>query len=324
MTPPVSTTRRHGFTLAELLVVIGIIGILIGLLLPAVQKVREAANRISCANKLKQIGLACHNYHDANDIFPPGAVGPLTPSFPQYLARKHHGLGAYLLPYVEQEALSRQYQWGASWFDPPNQLVVNTPLRIWQCPSAPANRVHNGSLVTVTPPPGQLFDGTAACGDYAGMSSVDAGLVSAGVIDPPGGPRDEQGNYEGAFPVNHSRCLADFMDGTTQTILIAECAGRPTLWQGRREVPDVWLSGGPWASRNLLWGRGATPDGSAFYGTCAVNCTNNREVYGFHPGGANVVFADGHVRFLKAAIDIRVFARLVTRAGGEVVSDGDY
>ena len=79
------------------------------------------------------------------------------------------------------------------------------------------------------------------------------------------------------------------------------------------------LSGGPWASRNLLWCRGATTDGTAFYGSCAVNCTNDREVFSFHPGGANVAFADGSVRFLKSDIDIRDFAKLVTRDGGEIV-----
>ena len=321
MSPLLTTTRRRGFTLIELLVVIAIIAILIGLLLPAVQKVREAANRIQCANNLKQFGLGLHQYHDDHGSFPPGAVGPLTPAFPQYAGLKHHGLGAYLLAYLEQAALAGQYRWDVSWFEPANQPAVNRRLKVWQCPSAPAGRVTDGSRPTVTPPPSESFAGTAACGDYAGMGAVDAGLEPRGLIDPPGGPRDERGHFEGVFQVNHTRCLADIPDGTSNTILMAECAGRPQLWQGGRRVPDKWLSGGPWASRNLLWGRGATPDGAAFFGTCAVNCTNDREVYGFHPGGATIGLADGSVRFLRAGLDIRVFARLATRAGGEVVSD---
>src|SRR5262249_28781982 len=99
---------------------------------------------------------------------------------------------------------------------------------------------------------------------------------------------------------------------------------RPQLWQGRREVANLQVSGGPWASRNLFFGRGATANGTAFYGPCAVNCTNDREVYSFHPGGANVVLADGPVPFLREDIGIRVLAKLVTRAGGEVVSAGDF
>jgi prepilin-type N-terminal cleavage/methylation domain-containing protein/prepilin-type processing-associated H-X9-DG protein len=317
-----TTARRRAFTLIELLVVIAIIAVLIGLLLPAVQKVREAANRMSCANNLKQIGLALHHYHGDHGTFPPGAVGPFA-ALPQFAGLKHHGLGTYLLPYLEQQALASRYRWDVSWFDPPNQPVVNTPLRIWQCPSARANRIMDGSLPTVTPPPIELFNGTAACGDYAGMGVIDAGLADRGLIDPPGGPRDERGHFEGAFPVNHTRRVADFLDGTSHTILMAECAGRPQLWRGRRQVPNLWLGGGAWASRNLLFGRGATPDGTAFFGPCAVNCTNDREVYSFHPGGANVGFADGAVRFLRADLGIRVFARLVTRAGGEVVSADD-
>ena len=324
MTPFWTPARRRGFTLIELLVAIAIIAILIGLLLPAVQKVREAANRLKCANNLKQVGLAAHNYHGDRGNFPPGAEGPLTPAFPQYAQLKHHGLGAHLLPYLEQDVLFRRYDWTASWFDPPNQPVVNAQLKVWQCPSAEANRVHDGSLPTVTPPPGSPFVGTAACGDYAGMSFVDAGLEPTGLIDPGSGPRDEQGRLDGAFTVNHTRGFADFLDGTAQTILVAECAGRQQLWRAGRKVPNVWLTGGPWASRNLLWARGASADGTAFYGKCAVNSTNDREVYSFHPSGAGAAFADGSVRFLKAAVDIRVFARLVTRAGGEVVSDGDY
>jgi prepilin-type N-terminal cleavage/methylation domain-containing protein/prepilin-type processing-associated H-X9-DG protein len=321
MTRSLHPKTRPGFTLIELLVVIAILAVLIGLLLPAVQKVREAANRMACANNLKNLGLALHHYHGDHDKFPPGAVGPRGPAFPQYAGLKHHTLGTYLLPYLEQQGLSSQYRWDVSWFDPPNQPVVNTQLKIWQCPSAEANRIQDGKLVTVTPPLGVLFSGSAACGDYAGMGFVHADLARTGLIDPPCGPRDPEGHQEGVFPINGTRRLTDILDGTSHTIMMAECAGRPQLWRGRRQVPNLWLTGGPWASRNLLWCRGATPDGTAFYGPCAINCTNDREVYSFHPGGANVGFADGSVRFLKADIGIRVFAQLVTRAGGEVPSD---
>src|SRR5262249_43939184 len=160
------------------------------------------------------------------------------------------------------------YRWDVSWFDPPNQTVVNTQLGVWQCPSAPANRIMDGSLPTVAPPPEYLFHGTAACGDYAGMSKVDAELARRGLIDPPSGPRDVLGHYEGVFPINGTTRLDDIGDGTCYTILMAECAGRPQLWRGRRQVPDLWLTGGPWASRNLFLGRGATLDGTAFFGPC--------------------------------------------------------
>jgi len=317
------TNKRRGFTLVELLVVIAIIGILMALLLPAVQAARETARRIACSNNLKNLGLALHHYHSDQRTFPPGAVGPLGPAFPQYLQLKHHGLGTYLLPYLEQDALFRSYCWDASWFEAPNQPVVNTQLTIWQCPSARANRIQDGSLPTVAPPPEPPFNGTAACGDYAGMNTLHADLALSGLIDPPGGLRDERGHYEGVFPINAARGLADIKDGTSHTILIAECAGRPQLWQGRRQVANVWLTGSPWASRNLLWFRGATPDGTGFFGHCAVNCTNDREVYSFHTNGANAAFADGSVHFLNSHINIRVFAGLVTDAGGEVVSAGD-
>jgi prepilin-type N-terminal cleavage/methylation domain-containing protein/prepilin-type processing-associated H-X9-DG protein len=317
------TTPRRGLTLIELLVVIAIIAVLISLLLPAVLAARQAAHRLACVSNLKNLGLALHNYHSIHDTFPPGAVGPVIGTA-QYDQLKHHGLGTHLLPFLEQQALASAYRWDVSWFDPPNQTVVNTQLGVFQCPSAQANRIQDGSLATVTPPPSDSFNGTAACGDYAGINFVNAGLVRAGVIDAPGGPTDLVGNYEAVFPGNHTRGLAAILDGSSNTILTAECAGRPQLWQGSREVRNTWVSGGPWASRNLLWSRGATPDGTAFFGRCAVNCTNDREVYSFHPGGANVAFADGRVQFLKANIDIRVFARLVTRAGQEIVSAGDY
>jgi prepilin-type N-terminal cleavage/methylation domain-containing protein/prepilin-type processing-associated H-X9-DG protein len=323
MSRSLNSTTRRGFTLVELLVVIAISALLLGLLLPAVQRVREAANRMACGNNLKNLGLALHNYHGDHGQFPPGAVGPA--SNPQFASLKSHGLGTYLLPYLEQQALASQYRWDVSWFDPPNQPVVVTQLKIWQCPSAQADRIKDGSLITVRPPPAsELFSGNAACGDYAGMSRVDAELARRGLIDPQCGPVDFLGNHPGVFPVDGSIRVEDISDGTSQTIMMGECAGRPQLWHAGQVVPDSWLSGGPWASRNLLWCRGATQDGTDFYGNCAINCTNDREVYSFHTGGANVGFADGSVHFLGADLDIRVFARLATRAGGEVVSADDY
>jgi prepilin-type N-terminal cleavage/methylation domain-containing protein/prepilin-type processing-associated H-X9-DG protein len=309
-------TRRSAFTLLELLVVIAIIAVLIGLLLPAVQKVRDAASRVKCQNNLKQIGLALHHYHDSNGTFPPGAVGP-QPGAAGTSGLTSHGLGTYLLPYLDREPLFREYLWDVSWYHPSNQEAVNTQLEVWQCPSAEANRMMAGKLPTFAPPAESPFNGTAACGDYAGIQRIDPALASLGLVGP-------ASSYEGVLQVNRTTRMGDITDGTSTTTLVAECAGRPTLWRAGKAVPDTLLNGGPWASRGLMFGRGSTPDGTAFNDRCAINCTNDREVYSFHPGGANAVFADGSVHFLRATIDIRVFARLVTRAGGEVVPAGDY
>jgi len=304
-------SRRTGFTLVELLVVIAIIGILIGLLLPAVQKIREAAARIKCANNLKQIGLASLNFESARGKFPPGAViGPFPDAGVTTTAR--HGVFPFLLPYLDQQQLDNQYSRNLWFNDPANQRAVATHLRILQCPSAEPDR-----LVTEAEFPAAWSGGRkGACSDYNGIQGMDSKLADLGWID-------RVGNYEGILTLNGKVRSADITDGASNTILMAEDAGRPKLYRAGRLVAG-FSDGAAWATNGLLQGRGSTRDGTAFFGPCAINCTNQREVYSFHPGGANAVYADGSVHFQQSGMDIRVLAALITRAGGEVVSDGDF
>jgi prepilin-type N-terminal cleavage/methylation domain-containing protein/prepilin-type processing-associated H-X9-DG protein len=306
--------KREAFTLIELLVVIAIIGVLIALMLPAVQKVREAANRLKCSNNLKQIGLALHGYENTHGKFPPGSVlGPFPEAGVTTDAR--HGVFPFLLAHLEQQPLANQYHWDAWYNAPENQPAVRTQLRVLQCPSAEPDR-----LVTEAEFP-QYWSGgrSSACSDYNGIRGMDEALAR-----PPYDLIDPVGNYEGVLMENRMVSAADITDGTSNTILMAEDAGRPKLWQAGRLVAGAYSNGASWAVQGLLQGQGSTPNGASPLGPCAINCTNNREVYSFHPGGANAVFADGSVHFLKASIDIRIFARLVTRAGGEVVSGDDF
>ncbi|HEY1272127.1 MAG TPA: DUF1559 domain-containing protein [Gemmataceae bacterium] len=304
-------SRRQALTLIELLVVIALIGVLIGLLLPAVQKVRDAAARLACTNNLKQAGLALHQFEANRGAFPPGAVfGP----FPEANINTDavHGSWPFLLPYLEQPALFNAYRWDVDFFNLANQPTVATPLKILQCPSAEPNR-----FVVIDHPEGAFTNGgQGACIDYGPVQGVGPGLTLWGLIDP-------VGNYEGALPTNRMTRVLDITDGTSNTLLEAEDAGRPKLWQAGHYVPNVFSFGGPWASSaNAVIIRGASADGSQLLGPCAINCTNDRQPYSFHAGGANFLFADGSVHFLPAAIDIRVLAALATRAGGEVLPGG--
>src|SRR5262245_41735963 len=224
------TRKRRGFTLIELLVVIAIIAVLLGLLLPAVQKVREAANRMKCANNLKQAGLALHQFHDANGGFPPGEVaGP----FPRLgvMTTTAHGSWTFLLPYLEQQPLFAMYRKDLDFFHAGNQPAVNQHVKILQCPSAKADRVHAFQIVTQT--------GTAACIDYGPIREVDRTLADLGLID-------RVGDYRGAMPPNSMTRLSDITDGTSWTILVAEDAGRPEAWRTGRLVPGEIVPGGPW------------------------------------------------------------------------------
>ena len=300
---------RLAFTLIELLVVIAIIAVLIGLLLPAVQKVREAANRIKCTNNLKQLGLACHNYENTFGTFPPGHVnGP----FPLGGVTKAviHGWGPYLLRFIEQSALADLYRWDLFHYEQGNQPVATVQLPIMQCPSAESNRFYIHGQYSP--------DRKGACTDYAPTLNVDPALAEMGLID-------RVGDYRGVLALNYMTRHADITDGTSHTILLTEDAGHPRQWRAGQAGEDNVGSGGPWVSGGtVIQVRGSSPDGVTRPGPCALNCTNEHQVYSFHSSGANAVFADGSVHFLKTGMTIRVLAALVTRAGGEVVAEGEF
>jgi prepilin-type N-terminal cleavage/methylation domain-containing protein/prepilin-type processing-associated H-X9-DG protein len=314
-----TNARRRGFSLIELLVVIAIVAILIGLLLPGVQKVREAASRIKCANNLKQLGLALHHHDDTHGTYPPAFVndGPYGMTGFSY----SHGWAPFILPFVEEETRYKLYRWKFPLYAVENQPVVSHHLKIFQCPSTPERDRY------MEFGPFALLKTKGACGDYTITLGVDARLAQRGWVDP-------VKDYRGALThvptpalgptlsYPHSR-REETTDGLSTTILLTEDAGRPRHWLARRGGPDPQaLEGGAWNHfKGGIVLQGKTADGTANPGTCPMNCTNNGEVYSFHAGGAYAVFADGSVSFLRESINIRVLARLITRAGGEVASD---
>jgi len=306
--------RRPGFTLIELLVVIAIIAVLLGLLLPAVQKVREAANRISCANNLKQIGEALHNYHGTNQLLPPGYLATLpyvngaTDTAPGW------SWATYILPYLEQDNLYAQVAVGSS---PLSSSAIENVVKLYICPSEPitaaAFNVPDlfGDTLTVAAPSSYA----ACCG---GDESDTAALTGLGV-----------------FYRNSKTRLTDITDGTSQTIMVGDRAFA--------DARGIWAA----AINNAVCTRGVfdpssvNPGASTFPAPCLVlahSHLNNPDgdtdsslddFSSRHPGGSNFLFADGSVHFLRSVphnnpdgsypIDSQILQALGTRAHGEII-----
>jgi prepilin-type N-terminal cleavage/methylation domain-containing protein/prepilin-type processing-associated H-X9-DG protein len=319
---------RDGFTLIELLVVIAIIAVLVGLLLPAVQKVREAANRMSCQNNLKQIGLGVHNLVGTTNYLP-SSQRPPTNGTPA----PRVGWMVFLLPYIEQGNLYNNYNLGLNWFDPLNLPSSSTPIKIFNCPSTAVQGLLDGR------PEISPFVGIVATTDYAAINYVDPRLATAGLVDAASvnGPT-------GALPQNAKNKWADITDGLSGTILVTESAARPQLWRLGKlfgTFPTDHVNGGGWARASSdITLNGLTPDGISSPGPCPMNCSNGTDAlqypdpyfgihgtgdpYAFHTGGINALFADGSVHFIAQSIDIRVFAYLATMNGGEVVDGSAF
>jgi prepilin-type processing-associated H-X9-DG protein len=290
--------------------VIAIIAILIGLLLPAVQKVREAANRMQCSNNLKQLGLAIHNYEGTNGEIP--TLGTYRPP----ISMRKHGWMVFLLPFIEQNALAAQYRMDLDYSDPINQPVIKTRLKVVRCPSVPR------TVETITgTEAGVPYE--AATGDYAACNNVRASVVALGY--PPDASR--RAMFNGEITPRGVK-FAEVTDGLSNTMTVLEQGGKPDWYINGVKQPTFF----PQPER-AAWGhhtqfglilQGHSYDGLTEPGPCAVNCTNNRGVYSFHPGLVNVVFGDGSVRPLRNGINIFVLFALNTVDGGEVLGAGDY
>ena len=301
---------RRAFTLIELLVVIAIIAVLIGLLLPAVQKVREAANRTRCANQLRQLGIGLHNYDSTNGCFPSSGQGTNYATSPPSVAFELHSTFTLLLPFIEQDNVYRQFDLSKAYnATPANQSAAKTILRIVICPS---------NSLRSEPQDSQGY----GCTDFGPIYYVD--------VDPVTGIRNKFSRADGGLILGRQSVLS-IADGTSNTIAIGEDAGRnetmtmpyPDPLGGLRQIHR-------WAEPDCAFGiskginNNSTPRGGPQSCPWSVNnCGPNEEIFSFHPGGAHVVFCDGHIAFLKESMDPRTLRKLVTRNGGEPVSEDD-
>ncbi len=351
-------SRRSAFTLIELLVVIAIIALLMALLLPAIQKVREAANKMICQSNLRQFAIAMHNYAgDYSSQLPPSRGFALTG--PQ-VDDKFRCWTHLLLPYIEQDNVAKQYDPNKRWSDTTpngtglsNMDVAKNTFKLFVCPSAPSDRAPNTAFIaTFSPGPGSQSVPSAnfGIGDYAAIRQVRYRYYRANgltVADSAGSPisvvggnitADNESALGGVMKQTTRTPITSVYDGLSNSILFIEDAGRPNNW--RRTTTSPRTEQTPALSDQLGW---ASPDGGVMSvdgcnsltgnvngGSAArsttnaiINCNNDSEPYSFHPGGVCSVMGDGSVRYIREGISAQAFAALCTARGGEVNIEED-
>lgn len=337
-----SRSLRGGFTLIELLVVIAIIAILIGLLLPAVQKVREAAARATCSNNLKQIGTALHNYESAYGYVPAWAMDFATPPNPSFPATQGYSTLAFILPQMEQGNIANLVNLQRSVVDPVNlppnygtSIGGATKIKSYVCPSAPEAPSDYGPYFQSVGIPGS---GPCEIGrtDYAPARGIHNNTVSACAPTTPLNSQDKGmlGSNDRVRKPNVK--FAEVTDGLSNTICFVEIAGRQRLYYRGRPNPGVSYATDKSQTLNSAWADYNTArqlrgyDGSVPAplplnavppdGCQMINIFNENGIYAFHTGGANVLRGDGSVSFLRESSAAGVVAAFITRDGGEVLS----
>ncbi len=303
-------TRRGatpaGFTLVELLVVIAIIGVMVGLLLPAVQAAREAARRMQCSNNLKQVALGLHNYHSAFNQLPR-----------QNQPNRGHTWAVGVMPFIEQPAVYEQYDFNIDWDAAGNRQIIQTNINTYLCPSTPDNQMlaNDGGFLSATT-------------DYVPPGSIASVLNNSGHIT-------FRHNPNGLLRGNVVTRFRDALDGLSNTMLMTECAGRPQFFILNRLGPATHDNGcdnadvtnslsqwGGWANPgHAIPIHGFQPDGQSCTGPNVINRTNNNEAYSFHTGGLQINLADGSVRFISEQIDAEIFVSLITYQEKEVIGE---
>jgi prepilin-type N-terminal cleavage/methylation domain-containing protein/prepilin-type processing-associated H-X9-DG protein len=347
--------RRQGFTLIELLVVIAIIAVLVGLLLPAVQRVREAANRTSCQNNLKQLGLGLQNYHSANECFPPGLIA----SSPNMSDAEATGY-TYLLPYLEQDNLQRQYHFDEPWWQPDNFTAIAVPVKLFFCPS---NRTTGTiDLAPIAAEWSMSLPPLAAGCDYVFCRGAN------GAINPDWNkiPTAVRGVFHIRPPgqTNAGVRIADIADGTSMTMAMGDASagttkyyvrdlanpsqpaldqvtGKPIVLQQSWSAAGIGDTVHPWYGSvfgvTAQYGLSVDPRDEPMNRRPATptltggdsrgdNASGKDLIGGFrslHNGGCNFVFCDGSVHFIAESIQPSVYRALSTYSGGETIS-GDF
>jgi prepilin-type N-terminal cleavage/methylation domain-containing protein/prepilin-type processing-associated H-X9-DG protein len=306
---------KNAFTLIELLVVIAIIGALIALLLPAVQAAREAARRAQCANNLKQIGLAMHNYHATHDVFPPGYItGTQTPAPDSPETGPGWGWGTMLLDNLEQPAVYNSVNFNLPIADPASQTVRTVNLSVFLCPSS------TGSVGPIT------------LSNAAGLTLV-TDLTSGQYVASAGQWEIEEfpAQNNGVFYRNSRNGLRDILDGSSLTLSAGERSRNlaDSTWVGVVAFARV-CTNPSWKVRDCetanvmtLAHTGPSPN-QLWVDVPNYKAAGADDYWSLHPGGCNFLFCDGSVRFIKETIDPRVFSFLSTRAGGEIISADQF
>ena len=313
--------RRYAFTLIELLVVIAVIGVLVSLLVPAVQQAREAARRTQCRNNLHQFGIALHNYHDAFNRFPPGGVRvPFDAATPTY----RMPFVAQLLPYLDQQPVYNLIDFGQSWFQPVNVPATRAPLPLWQCPS----ETTAGALLQF---PSETF------GNYG----LNWGPFHYLNLDGDAPGDNEPGGtvpVSSPFGLNFGAGLRDVTDGSSHTLAMLEMLKgiavggndrRGRIWNEDSNTYQVCTRIGPNSkSRDHCQTATCThtPDQGLPYEPppSAVSSGRGQSSLGArsrHVGGVHVLMCDGSAHFLSENINLFVYQALSTMRYGEVTGE---